>query len=509
MKHPSRVLPVLCFAVCLMALGCGPQRTAAVDREDGAAEALVGARPNLVLIIADDVSAADLGCYGNPDVRTPRLDAMADQGQRWTNAYLTTSQCSPTRCSILTGRYPHNTGAPELHTPLPADQWCFTQSLRDAGYWCAQAGKWHLGNPAKGSFDVVHGGRAAGPGGEGRWVQTLRDRPDDRPFFCWFASNDAHRDWQPDDARPPHDADTLSLPLPLVDTPETRRDLAQYYDEVQRLDRYVGEVLDELEKQGVLDNTVVLFIADNGRPFPRAKRWLVTEGIQTPFILHWPGGLSGAGRVCDELVSVLDIAPTFVRLAGADLPDTFQGRSFLAQVAHPEAAICEMVFAERNWHVEYAHERMVRRGDWVYLRNAAPALSHLAAINTHRPYPGFTDLVRRRTEGHPLTPAQQDVFRAPRPTQQLFYLPDDPAMLNDLADDPTHADTLNQLSALMDQWQEETGDTVPGPDTRTPDRHDRDTGERLQPGRGAGHPVDGEMPGDSAGAERINASGPR
>lgn len=503
-----------CFVSCVFASGCellpaAPADDAAGDEARQQAEHLAGCRPNLVLIIADDVSFNDLGCYGNADVRTPRLDAMAAQGRLWTDAYLTTSQCSPTRCSILTGRYPHNTGAPELHTPLPADQWCFTQSLRDAGYWCAQAGKWHMGNPAKDSFDVVHGGRGGGPGGEGRWVQTLRDRPTDQPFFCWFASNDAHRSWQPDSDAQPHEPAALTLPEPLVDTPTTREDLAQYYDEVQRLDRYVGEVLDELERQGVLDNTLVLFIADNGRPFPRAKRWLVTDGIKTPFILHWPAGLAGGGGTCEGLVSVLDIAPTFLQLAGAQIPDSFQGRSFLPQVVDPEAVICDMVFAERNWHGEYAHERMVRRGNWVYLRNASPELSHLAAINIHRPYPGFQDLERLRASGEPLSPAQQDVFLAPRPAEQLFYLPGDTLMLNDLAADPTHRQTLAELSALMDQWQEATGDTVPGPEARTPDRNDRVTGEPILPGRGSGHPVDGEMPGESAGAERINESGPR
>lgn len=466
-------------------------------------------RPNIVLVMADDVSADDIGCNGNPDVRTPHLDQLAAAGRRWTRAYLTTSQCSPTRASVITGRYPHNTGAPELHLPLPEGQPLFPLALRRAGYFTGAAGKWHLGPYARTAFDEIRGGGKGSPGGEGAWVPLLRERPKDRPFFLWLASSDAHRTWQPDPEGEPHDPAGLTLPVPLVDTPSTRQDLASYYDEVQRIDRFVGRVVAELERQGELENTLVLFMADNGRPFPRAKRWLVDAGIRTPLIAHWPAGLGAPGTPCEELVSVLDIAPTFLGLAGVAVPEAFQGRSFAPQLEDPGAAICELVFAERNWHGEYAHERMVRRGDLVYLRNGAPELPHFAAINWHREFPAFADLVAHARSGAELTPEQRDVFRAPRPAEQLFDLATDPTMVRDLAADPDHAEALAGMSLLMDRWQEETGDTVPGPDARTPDREDRETGEPTTPGKASGHPVDGELPGESRGAEAIVAPGPR
>lgn len=466
-------------------------------------------RPNLILIIADDVSASDLGCYGNPDVRTPNLDRLAGAGMRWSQAYLTTSQCSPTRASVISGRYPHNTGAPELHLPMPEGQLLFPRVLQEAGYYTGAAGKWHLGPYPKVAFDVVQPRAGKDPGGEAMWLPMLRDRPKDQPFFFWLASSDAHRAWQKDPAAEPHDPATLSLPSPLVDTPETRQDLASYYDELARLDRYVGEVVAELERQGVLDNTLVLFMADNGRPFPRAKRWLVDEGIRTPFIAHWPAGLGAKGAVCDGLVSVLDIAPTLLGLAGVEVPDECQGRSFAPQLRDPKAKICDMVFAERNWHCEYAHERLVRRGDYVYLRNAAPDLPHFAAINLHVGYPAFVDLVELRRSGEPMSPEQRDVFLMPRPSEQLFDLREDPTQVRNLIEDPGHGAVAVELRELMDRWQQETGDSVPTADARTPDRQDRETGEPTTPGKASGHPVAGELPGASRGAEKINAPGPR
>ena len=153
-------------------------------------------RPNVILIIGDDISWNDLGCYGNRFIRTPNVDRLAASGIRFTNTFLTASSCSPSRCSIITGRYPHNTGAAELHTPLPEDQLPFPLRLKESGYWCAQGGKWHLGDETKRAFDEVRNKQnEKDPGAEGEWLPLLQNRPKDKPFFMWFASIDAHRGW--------------------------------------------------------------------------------------------------------------------------------------------------------------------------------------------------------------------------------------------------------------------------------------------------------------------------
>ena len=475
-------------------------------------DSLVGCRPNLVLIIADDVSATDLGCYGNPDVRTPNLDRLAAEGQRWTRAYLTATVCSPSRCSIITGRYPHNTGAPELHTGLPKGQLLLPQALRKSGYWCAQAGKWHLGQYPKGAFDVVLDDKKQnGDSGCRQWVPLLRRRPKDKPFFLWLASYDAHRPWQTDSEGTPHLPGSIRLPEPLVDTEETRADLAAYYDEVQRLDRFAGSVVQELTDQGILENTLILFISDNGRPFPRAKRWQTEEGMRTPWILHWPEAMSGGGNICEELVSTIDIAPTFLGLAGAETPKAIQGRSFLPQIVDPNAEICRYVFSERNWQVEYCHERALRSGPWSYYRNEAPELAHFGFVNATYPsyrFPAYVDLWDRFRTGESLTDVQRTVFLQPRPREQLFHLESDPMEVNDLAQTPDHRKTLERLRSVMDDWVAQTGDTVPSKQRRTPDRHERLTGKRLFTGMHPG-PTTCEAPGQSARATTINHPGPR
>ncbi len=465
------------------------------------AEKIEYSQPNIILIIGDDISAADFGCYGHPHIRTPNIDKLAGKGLRFTNAYLTTSQCSPTRCSVITGRYPHNTGAPELHTGLPKGQVMFPAILKQAGYYTAAAGKWHMGNYARRAFDKIVGG---GPGGEERWVQCLQQRPKDKPFFMWFASYDAHRPWDQDKQAKPHTAEDAVLPPYLIDTLSVRKDMAKYYDKVQRLDRYTGSVVKELRKQGVLANTCIIFMADNGRPFPRCKTRLYDSGIKTPFVVHWPAGLKQKAKVSYSLVSAIDIAPTILELAGLKSPKTFQGISMKPLLVDPNAAIRKYVFAEHNWHAQIAHERMIRHGDYVYIRNAHRQLPQIIALISA--CPNLKEL-RELAKAGKLTPAQMDPLLAPRPAEELFNVSDDPHQIENIAADPRHHKTVDDLRKLMDEWQSRTGDTVPPLDKATPDRYDRRTGKPIH-GK-SGRPTGGIVPGQTTGAEKINDPGPR
>ncbi len=457
-------------------------------------------RPNFVLIIGDDISVDDFGCYGHPHIRTPHVDKLAAAGMRFTNAYLTTSQCSPTRCSLITGRYPHNTGAPELHTGLPEGQIMFPAILKQAGYHTAAAGKWHLGTYAKSAFEKIVGG---GPGGEERWQECLQERPKDRPFCMWFAAYDAHRGWAPDPNAEPHTPADAVVPPYSIDTPAVRADMAKYYDEVGRLDRYVGVVVEELRRQGVLDNTCIIFMADNGRPFARCKTRLYDSGIKTPFIVRWPNGSVKPGSVCNGLVSAIDVAPTVLKLAGLETPPSFQGVSMAALLTDPEASIRQYVFAEHNWHGQIAHERMVRHGDYVYIRNAHPQLPQICGLDAQCPQKEL----RALAAGDKLTPAQLDPLLEPRPAEELFNVREDPFQLRNRSGHPEHGETLERLRKAMDQWQRRTGDTVPPLEKATPDRYDRRTGQPIH-GRG-GRPQGGIVPGQETGATTINDPGPR
>jgi arylsulfatase len=452
-------------------------------------------RPNFILIIADDVSFDDLGCFGNPAIKTPNLDRLAHEGLAFDRAYLTTSSCSPTRCSIMTGRYPHNTGAPELHMPLPAGQFKFPQALREAGYWTVLAGKNHMGDAVRPAFDKVT--PPAGPGGEREWFDHLRERPQDKPFFMWFASTDAHRDWQTTRQDPQYQAANVVVPPYLVDGPLTREDLAQHYHEVSRLDRFVGRVRAELERQGVTENTYIIFTNDNGRPFPRCKTRLYECGARSPLIVWRPGAVRPARTA--SLVSVIDIAPTVLELAGVKIDPRVQGVSFAPVLADPKATTRDYAFAEHNWHVMQAHERSVRHGDWLYIRNAFPERQNLC-VESGPQYPAGKELWDAHDHGQ-LNADQQDVFLKPRPAEELYHVKDDPHQLRNLAADPAYAQTLSKLRSVLDRWIDETGDSVQK--NPTPDTSVLGSRQGVNPDFKRG-----DMPGADRQASTITATGP-
>jgi len=452
------------------------------------------AKPNIILIFADDVSWNDLGCYGHPSIRTPHLDRLAREGLRFDNAYLTTSSCSPSRCSVITSRYPHNTGAPELHTPLPEGQVLFPQLLHDAGYYTVISGKQHMGNYALTAFDHVSKGK--GPGREADWVPILKKRPKDKPFFCWFASIDAHRAWQASKEYQPHQPAEVVVPPYLIDSPETRQDLAQYYNEISRIDFFTGKIFDELDAQGIADNTLILFFADNGRPFPRCKTRLYDSGIKTPMIVRWPAAVK-PGTVTKSLVSTIDIGPTMLELAGVTPDSRIQGVSFDKVLTQPETKVRDYAFAEHNWHVFKAHERMVRSGNLLYIRNAWPEQRNLCVESLEFP---SGEVLWQRFKADKLNEFQRDVFLKPRPAEELYLVSNDPYQFHNLAAKSEYAGDLSRLRKVLDQWTAETGDTVPK--NPTLDRNQR-PGEPEPP-----EFEHREMPGDAKQATKINAPGP-
>ncbi|QDT71102.1 sulfatase family protein [Lacipirellula limnantheis] len=457
------------------------------------------ARPNFVFIIADDVSPDDLPCYAPSPVKAPHLDRLAAEGRVFDRAYLTTSSCSPTRCSIITGRYPHNTGAPELHLPLPAGQFMFPQALRAAGYFTVLSGKNHLGPNIFTAFDQISPGR--GPGKEGDWVRQLRERPQDKPFFMWLASTDAHRPWQTSEQDPVYDPASAVVPPFLVDGPQTREDLAAYYHEISRLDRFVGKVVDELQRQGIAENTYVIFTADNGRPFPRCKTRLYDSGVKTPLIVWRPGTIK-PGRT-GALASVIDLAPTILQLAGLPIDPRVQGVSLEPLLANPQATVRDVAFSEHNWHVGQAHERSVRDGRWLYIRNAYPALQSLC-VESGPQEPAGRELWMVYAAGT-LKPEQGDVFLQPRPAEELYDVEADPHQLRNLLGKSEATEEMAavhaRLQQALDQWVAETGDAVPT--NPTPGANVVGRGQGM--GREFRHR---ELPGESRNASSLNAPGP-
>lgn len=450
-------------------------------------------RPNFVFILADDVSHNDLGCYGHPTIKTPNLDQLAKSGLQFENAYLTISSCSPSRCSMISGRYPHNTGACELHTSLPEGQFMYPEALKNAGYYTVLSGKNHMGPETKKAFSRISRGK--GPGKEGDWVQILKDRPKDRPFFCWFASTDAHRDWKISDEAPTYTGKQAVVPPYLFDGPLTRKDLADYYHEVSRIDVYVGKVIAELKRQKIDRNTYIIFCADNGRPFPRCKTRLHDSGIRTPLLIFCEGKTPSAK--VKSLVSSIDICPTILELAGVSLDKRIQGVSFKNVLTKPDTKIRDFVFAEHNWHVFQAHERMVRFEDLVLIQNNYPDRLNMCVESAPK-FPAGKELWAAYEAGK-LDEAQKDLFLKNRPHLELYDLSNDPDQTNNLAGDEGFAEKLAELKQHLEMWSSQTGDTVPS--NPTPDREDVH-GKKV-----AGFHR-GEMPGAAKNATNINAKGP-
>jgi len=412
---------------------------------------------------------------------------------RFTEAYLTISSCSPSRCSIISSRYPHNTGAPELHTQLPKGQPLFPRLLRNAGYFTVLSGKHHMGPNANPAFEKISKGK--GPGKEDDWIEILKTRPKDRPFFAWFASTDAHRDWQIDQENTIYDPSTIQVPPFLYDGPETRQDLANYYHEISRIDATMGKMVAELRRQGIVRDTYVIFLSDNGRPFPRCKTRLYQSGIKTPLLISRPGHITPT--LTRSLISSIDIGPTVLELAGLSKDPRMQGVSFVEILKNPRAEVRKIAFAEQNWHVYQAHQRMVRSGDFLYIKNNFPERRALS-MESDPTFPAGKELWAKERSGE-LTESQRDVFRQPRPGEELYQVSDDPFQLHNQAGKPEFHQELEEMRATLQVWSEETGDSVPT--DPTPDRQDIH-GHRVP------HHKHHELPGEANHATRIKAAGP-
>ena len=425
-------------------------------------------RPNIVVFIADDAGWSDFGAYGNRVVRTPNLDDLAASGVVFENAFLTTASCSPSRISILSGRYPHATGAEDLHTPLPAGVDLLPAYLGREGYFTGHMRKTHYGPEGERQFEWFS---------EETWegLPGFLDEAGDRPFFLWVGFRDPHRPYSADAVDSPHDPAKVAVPPYLVDDEETRADLALYYDEISRMDGEIGRMLAELDRRDLREDTLVVFLSDNGMPFPRAKATAYDAGIRTPLIVSWPG-VTPAGARYPGLTTVIDLAPTLLDAAGASAPESFHGASFLAALRDQAAPGREYVFSERNWHNCDEHIRAVRGPRYKLIRNAYTELPLCTPADASRS-PSWYSLTAGRAAGT-LTPGQARLFEAPRPVIEVYDLESDPHELVHLAGRPEVEQIARQLSRVLDAWIEETEDFPPSRRRRA-DNTDRISGVKF------------------------------
>jgi N-sulfoglucosamine sulfohydrolase len=455
-------------------------------------------KTNFILIIADDMAWDDCGAYGHPSLPTPNIDRLAAEGMRFNQAFVTASSCSPSRASMITGRYPHATGAEQLHWPLPRNSTTFVNWLRRSGYWTAAAGKWHLGESTKRHFNLVMeadtrgfqlptGGSAAeaaalrqmtatkNASGCDDWLKVLRARPDNQPFFLWLAALDPHRDYEANTIPRPTDPKDVVLPPYIPDVPAVRADYARYYDEIRRLDSFMGLILDELDEEGLGENTCIIFVSDNGRPFPRDKCTVYDSGIKSPWLVRWPGVVA-PGSQTDSLVSTVDLGPTLLAAAGVrGQPKSFQGVSFLPVLKDSGKSVRDHVFAERHWHDFESYGRAVRDGRYKYIRNYYFDLPLTPPADALRS-PTFRAMQSLRDQKM-LAGDKLLCFTTPRPYEELYDTHADPHELRNLINDSRHLTQLRTLRTAMDEWRAETRDILPA--KRTEDEFNRESGLPL------------------------------
>jgi N-sulfoglucosamine sulfohydrolase len=409
------------------------------------------ARPNIVWIVGEDLGP-ELGCYGDTNAITPNIDRLAKEGARFTRAFTHAPVCAPSRSGLITGMYPTTIGSHHMRSELVNPPRTFTSYLRDAGYFVSWPGKTDFNfKVPKGAFDSTTNWRTNIPR---------------QPFFAYINFMDSHESQiragknqmkknlarlKPNEF---HHPNQMELPPYHPDTPETRRDLANYYDLATAVDYLVGNVLSLLERENLATNTIVVFFGDHGRGLPRSKRWVYDSGIHVPLIVRWPAVIK-PGSVREDLVSFVDFAPTMLALAGAPVPTNFHGQVFLGPKTAPER---KYIFAARD-RMDEAPDRIrtVCSKQYQYIRNFRPELPYAQRIDYMEEMPTMQVWRKLNYEGK-LSAPQKQFFQLIKPVEELYDLNVDPHEINNLAGDAKYAAMLKEMRAALDQWTRDTGD---------------------------------------------------
>jgi arylsulfatase A-like enzyme len=428
------------------------------------------ARPNILLVIADDWSYPHAGAYGDRSVATPAFDRVAGEGARFINAFTAAPSCTPSRAAILTGQAVHRLAeGGNLWAFLPARYDVFPDLLERAGYVVGHTGKgW-----GPGPFEP--GGRSRNPAGPrfASFDEFLAKRPAGQPFTFWFGSTNPHRPYDAGSgAKAGVDPARVAVPAFLPDHASVRNDLADYYAEVQKFDAELAALLGSLQRIGELDRTVVVVTSDNGMPFPRAKANLYDAGTRMPLAIRWPARIA-PGMTIEALVSLADLAPTFLEIAGITIPSDMTARSLLPLVTKAQSAGPgrDRVFVERERHANVRAgdasypARAIRTSDYLYIRNYRPDRWPAGDPELHFAVGPFGDidggpakqlLLDRRDDA-----GIADFFRlatAKRPAEELYDLAKDPQQLVNVAANPAYAQAKARLARDLADWQRATGD---------------------------------------------------
>lgn len=412
-------------------------------------------RPNILCLVAEDISPY-LGCYGDPVARTPFLDTLAAESILFRHLYTTVGVCAPSRAALITGMYPTAIGANYMRNTtmnsaerpvgiepyevvLPEGVRCYTEYLREAGYYCTNNSKTdYQFTPPLTAWD--ENGKSA------HW----RNRPADMPFFSIFNFEVTHESaiWNRNTL--PLAVDPAKVPLPPYYPNDSlvRHDVAVMYSNIHELDRQVKKMVNELEQDGLLANTIILFYADNGGPLPRQKREVYESGTLVPLMVRFPDGYN-KGTSNMQLCSFVDIPPTILSLAGIRPPDYMHGRAFLGKYRQ---APRQFVYGARDRMDEQVDKQgYVRSKKFRYVKNYFPEKPGYMPVTYRLQMPMMKRLLELR-EKNRLNAVQQLWFNAPRPTEELYDVESDPHEIRNLSLNPAYKKQLAQLRNEYARW---------------------------------------------------------
>lgn len=419
-------------------------------------------QPNFLIFLADDCSYHDFGCYGNAQVLTPRVDKLAGEGMRFVYAFNSAPMCAPTRMSLYTGLHPVRNGGHPNHSRVYDHVQSFPHYLHPLGYKVALIGKTHHAPKENFPFEFLGGRHHDGGKGEDLELEKVRQFLEDnraQPWCLMVNSNQPHAPWNRGDPAA-YDPEKLTLPPYFVDTPVTRRELTNYYAEITYMDTQLGECLNHLEATGQAENTVVIFLSEQGSNFPHCKWTCYDTGLRSAQIVRWPGKVA-AGSTTEALVQYVDILPTCLELAGG-APNSLDldGRSFVPVLKGESKTHHAYVFGvqtSRGIHAgpEAYGIRTVRDQRYRLIWNLNYENQFQNTVtNGFKPFQSWK---ARASQGDAF--AQEQVSRyETRPEFELYDLKADPYELSNLADDPSQTERIGHLKAELERWMDQQGD---------------------------------------------------
>ena len=466
-------------------------------------------RPNILWLVAEDLSPR-LSAYGDSLAHTPHIDKLAKNGIVYENAFTVSGVCAPSRSSMITGMYPTSIGTqhmrqksgvidipgfPKYNAVPPPYVKAFPELLRAQGYWTGSYSKldYQFGEPFT-IWDEV----SSYPSWRNR-----SEKDKDRPFFIYYTFEITHEiniwpdstktrffdefnikreNLAPDVAkRPPFDeqyqVDPKDVDVPpfLPETPTSRDHIARLYDNVSKMDVQIGTILERLEEDGLMENTIIMFMSDHGDCLPRSKRWIYDSGIKVPLIVYYPSkflpkGFEQPTRDAN-LYSFVDLPPTVLELAGVPVPEWIQGKSIVSVLKEEPR---EYVYAGRDrMDNRYDTRRAVRNDQFKYIKNYTPEVPYSQEITFLNQMPLMTEIHFMNASGT-LNENQSYWLKGPKPSEELYDLTTDPFELVNLAQLDAYKDSVQKMSAALTNWQDLYGDLK--------DLYELDQAERMWPG---------------------------